>query len=220
MNITKTVKCALTEINDSAQVLKTAQIRQVSATLFKELNEYDIRFIFTQCETLLSQRDWPCRLIAFDWAFRVKKQYTRDTFEIFEYWLLEYVIDWYDCDDFCTHAFGELLAQYNDLIIKTHRWAKHPNFAVRRALAVVLIYPLNKKRCPLDVPIQAADLLLLDQHDLVQKGYGWLLKVLSKHAPKEVISYLKSRHHTLPRVAFRYAIEKLDEHTRKSLMSL
>ncbi|TQF70314.1 DNA alkylation repair protein [Pseudoalteromonas luteoviolacea] len=220
MNIIETVASALTDIGYPAEKLKTAQIRQISSEQYKQLNGYDIGFVFKQCEALLSQRDWPFSLIAFDWAFRVKKQYTRDTFDIFEHWLFEYVTDWYDCDDFCTHAFGELIAQYNDLIIKTHSWTNHPSFAVRRAIAVVLISPLNKNSCPIDAAIQASELLIFDRHDLVQKGYGWALKVLSKHAPEEVISYLKNRHQTMPRVAFRYALEKLDKHVRNELMLL
>ncbi|MCW1890150.1 DNA alkylation repair protein [Vibrio chagasii] len=36
-----------------------------------------------------------------------------------------------------------------------------------------------------------ADLLLEDKHDLVQKGYGWMLKVLSQKEPQQVEGYLE-----------------------------
>ncbi|OCQ23545.1 DNA alkylation repair protein [Pseudoalteromonas luteoviolacea] len=220
MNIIETAWHALAVISYPEQQVKTAQIRKISSNTYKLLTDHNIDNVLTYCEQLLSQRDWALSLIAYDWAFRVKRQYTPSTFDVFEHWLFEYVIDWYDCDDFCTHAFGELLAQHNDLIAKTHAWATHPHFTVRRAMAVILIYPIKKMRCPTGAPMQAANLLLNDQHDLVQKGYGWMLKVLSQESLNEVIEYLKSNHQHMPRVAFRYAIEKLDKQTRTALMSL
>ncbi|MCM1568670.1 MAG: hypothetical protein NC081_04400 [Roseburia sp.] len=41
----------------------------------------------------------------------MKKQYSESTYDIFYRWLKNYVKGWGDCDDFCTHAFGELLRQ-------------------------------------------------------------------------------------------------------------
>ncbi|ESP91545.1 DNA alkylation repair protein [Pseudoalteromonas luteoviolacea] len=211
---------ALAELGYPKQKIKTAQARQLSATLYRQLTDHQIESVLHLCEQLLEERDWMLSLIAYDWAFRVKKQYTLSTFDIFERWLLQYITDWYDCDDFCTHAFGELMVQYPELIDKTHPWAMHSNFAVRRAVAVILIYPLNKGKFPLNAPLNAANLLFNDQHDLVQKGYGWLLKVLSKSSPDVVINYLKTHHKHMPRVAFRYALEKLDKQTKTQLMSL
>lgn len=49
-----------------------------------------------------------------------------------------------DCDDFSTHAFGVLLAQYNELFKKALLWCKGPEFWMRRAAAVILIYPMKK----------------------------------------------------------------------------
>jgi len=102
----------------------------------------------------------------------------------------------------------------------TLKWISHPNFAVRRAAAVILIYPINKDKHLGLNPLKIADLLIKDEHDLVQKGYGWMLKVLSQKEPQLVINYMKSKYTIMPRVAFRYAIEKLDNQTKLDLMSL
>ncbi|KZN62446.1 hypothetical protein N473_19525 [Pseudoalteromonas luteoviolacea CPMOR-1] len=220
MHIKDAAHQALAKLGYPEQKIKTAQARQISVTLYRALPDHHIDTVFEHCEQLLESREWMISLIAFDWAFRVKKQYTPSTFEVFERWLFEYVADWYDCDDFCTHAFGELIVQYPQLIDKTHAWAKHDNFAVRRAVAVILIYPLNKGKYPQSAPLNAADLLFNDEHDLVQKGYGWLLKVFSKTSPNEVFDYLKTHHKEMPRVAFRYALEKLDKQAKAELMSL
>ncbi len=65
-----------------------------------------------------------------------------------------------------------------------------------------------------------SDALIHDEHELVQKGYGWMLKCCSQVEPEAVKRYLIDRHATMPRVAFRYAPEKYDKETRDKLMKL
>lgn len=220
MDIVETVNRHLSEVGYPKASIKTGKVRSISAHTFKTIEDKDISHVLSLCTQLLEQRDWALGVIAYDWAFGVRKQYSKDTFPIFERWLIEFVTDWNDCDDFCTHAFGELLSQYNDLFDLTTKWVEHSNFAVRRAAAVILIYPINKNRYAALDPFRVANLLLEDKHDLVQKGYGWTLKVLSQKEPQQVIGYLNARHAAIPRVAFRYAIEKLDDKTKRELMSL
>ncbi len=214
------IKHELGEIGYLAQNVRTSQIRRISAKVFRALESKNISHVFDLCEKLLRHRDWGLGVIAYDWAFRVRKQYTIETFTIFENWLFEYVTDWGDCDDFCTHAFGELLRQYNELFEKVLNWANHENFAVQRATAVILIYPINKGSYDGLNPMQVADLLFNNEHHLVQKGYGWLLKVYSKKEPQQVVNYLKINHAEMPRTAFRYALENFDKRTRQELMLL
>lgn len=107
-----------------------------------------------------------------------------------------------------THAFGELLCQYDDLYNHILDWCDHPDFWVRRASAVVLIYPIRKgKLCGFD-PFIISDKLMNDKHYLVLKGYGWMLKVLSVANSDHVFQYLIKNKALMPRVSFRYASEK------------
>ncbi|MGR3962537.1 DNA alkylation repair protein [Vibrio lentus] len=220
MNTVSSIKQELQEIGYPEQRVSTGQVRRISAKIFRNLENKDLPYVFMVCEELLSAREWAYSLVAYDWAFRVKEQYTLETYVVFEKWLFEYVTGWDDCDDFCTHAFGELLRQYNELSEKTLNWSKHGNFAVQRATAVVLIYPINKGSYAGLNPFLVADLLLKNEHHLVQKGYGWLLKVFSKKEPQLVIEYLRNNYAEMSRTAFRYALENLDWRTQKDLMSL
>jgi len=210
----------LHEIGYPQQRVRTSQIRSISAKFYRTLESKKISDVFDNCENLLKHRDWALGVIAYDWAFRVRSQYTVDTFRIFENWLFEYVSDWGDCDDFCTHAFGELLRQHNELFENVLSWGEHEKFAVQRAMAVVLIYPIEKGYYEGLSPFQVADLLSDNSNHLVQKGYGWLLKVFSKKEPQLVVDYLRNKHTQIPRTAFRYALEHLDKQTKKELMSL
>ena len=54
---------------------------------------------------------------------------------------------------------------------------------MRRAAAVALIPSIRRGNYDQTNPIKIADLLMLDKHDLVLKGYGWMLKELSIKEP-------------------------------------
>lgn len=198
--------------------LTTAQVRSISVKLYKTLENKNIDSVLKVCEVLLNERQWALGVIAYDWAYRVRKQYTLKTFNVFEKWLKEYVTGWGDCDDFCTHAFGELLSQYNELFENVMEWTKHPDFFVRRASAVILIYPIKHNKYKNINPFLISNELINDDHHLVLKGYGWMLKVLSEVEPKIVFEYLIKNKSSMPRVSYRYALEKFDEASKKYLM--
>lgn len=189
--------------------LKTGKVRSISSKLYKDLEDKHIDNVLAVCEHLLDEREWALGVIAYDWAYRVRKQYTQKTFFIFENWLKKYVTGWGDCDDFCTHAFGELLSQNNELFTYVLKWTEHPDFFVRRASAVILIYPIRHNKYKNINPFMISDKLMNDNHYLVLKGYGWMLKVLSEAEPDKVYEYLIKNKNTMPRLAYRYALEKL-----------
>ena len=195
----------------------TGEVRNVSAKVFRQMPK-ESTIIFSLCEELLELRIWEMTIVAFDWAYRMRNYYDESTFDIFDHWVKHYISDWWDCDDFCTHAFGELLIRYPHIMQKVFAWCDEENFAVRRCAAVVLILPI-KKRSPLTInPFDIADRLKNDSHYLVLKGYGWMLKVLSSTHYDQVLSYLKINQATMPRVAFRYALEKLNKEDKQLLM--
>lgn len=198
----------------------TKDIRDISRRAYQKIDNHDLSHMIDICNHLLETNIWHYKTIAFDMIFKVRNQYQKETFDIFEKWLYDYINDWGDCDDFCTHAFGHLLMMYPELFPKTLTWKNHEKFAVRRATAVILIYPIRKNRYQSFDPLLVSDMLMHDEHYLVLKGYGWLLKVLSQKDPLTVYKYLQENYHHMPRVAFRYAVEKLNKTQKDDLMSL
>lgn len=213
------IKLLADNVPDGKHIV-TSDIRKLSAKLYRRIQDNTIDNILSLCEELLEERSWELGVIAFDWAYRVKAQYSEDTYEIFYVWLKKYVRGWGDCDDFCTHAFGELLRRYKSLFSKVKEWPKDEDFWVRRASAVILIPAILHKDYEGINPLMISDLLMSDEHDLVQKGYGWMLKSLSQVDKEAVTNYLIDNHAQMPRTAYRYALEKYDKETRKKLMSL
>lgn len=216
------------EITDASQLesnlkdgknLITSVIRSISSKCFKQIKQTPKEEIFHLCEVLLDSGKWPARVIAFDWAFRCRKQYEAADFERFETWLRQYVHDWGACDDFCTHAFGALILRYPEYLPKVLTWTASENRWFRRAAAVIMIYSV-RKQAHVDFAFRIADELLTDSDDLVQKGYGWMLKEISKTEPLKVFEYVSRHKHVMPRTSLQYAIEKLKPALRQQAMIL
>jgi len=200
------------------QHLRTGDIRKLSAKLWQGVKGEPRDSLFAICDELLEQRDWLMGVIAYDFAYRARKQYDEGTFAVFERWLEAYVRGWGDCDDFCTHAFGALICQYVELAERVAAWTAREEFWMRRAAAVVLIPSIWNDLYSQTNPLHISDLLMMDEHDLVRKGYGWMLKILSVKVPDLVFDYLLQHKAVMPRVAYRYALEKMDADKRKILM--
>jgi len=88
---------------------------------------------------------------------------------------------------------------------------------MKRASAVSLIIPARNGRHLKDI-FEIADILLLDKDDMVQKGYGLMLKEASHNHQKEVFDYVVAHKDVMPRTALRYAIEKMPDVLRKEAM--
>ncbi len=66
---------------------------------------------------------------------------------------------------------------------------------------------------------EISDLLLADGDDLVQKGYGWLLKEESRKHPQAVFDYVVRNRAFMPRTALRYAIELMPKERKAQAMT-
>ena len=157
------------------------------------------------------------RFFAFDWALKVKKEYRPQDFKRFESWLKKYVDNWGTCDHLCTGAIGNLVHQFPEVAAKMRPWTKSRIRWQRRAAAVSLIVTVRNGEL-LNEVFRTADNLLKDADDMVQKGYGWMLKEATHKFPNEVFKYVIKNKREMPRTALRYAIEKLPPAKRKEAM--
>jgi 3-methyladenine DNA glycosylase AlkD len=197
--------------------LKTPILRKISNNAFREIKSDPKSDIFAYCEAFLQSGLGYGRFFAFDWALKIKKQYVKSDFPRFERWLRNHVDNWGACDHLCCGAIGHLVRAFPELSTKTRRWTRSKSRWLRRAAAVSLIVPV-KNRLLLDQVFEVADILLLDEDDMVQKGYGWMLKEASNVYPNEVFTYVMKHKDVMPRTALRYAIEKLLPTSRKQAM--
>jgi 3-methyladenine DNA glycosylase AlkD len=64
-----------------------------------------------------------------------------------------------------------------------------------------------------------AKLLLADDHDLIHKAVGWMLREAGKQSASALLPFLKENYSALPRTTLRYAIERFPALQRKRLLA-
>ncbi len=88
----------------------------------------------------------------------------------------------------------------------THLWTKR--------IAILSTFAFIKNRQYED-SIKISEILLNDNHDLIHKAVGWMLREIGKKDEKVLIEFLNKHHKKMPRTMLRYSIERLTEGQRK-----
>ncbi len=192
-------------------------VNKISKESFAIIQNKSKEFIFGLCSELWKSGYLEESFIACNWSYYIHSNYETKDFKIFEEWVNMYVNNWASCDTLCNHTIGTFVEMYPQYIQKLKGWAKSDNRWVKRAAAVTLIIPARKGLFLKDI-FEIADILLLDKDDLVQKGYGWMLKAASETNQKDVFDYVISKKAIMPRTALRYAIEKMPQDLRAEAM--
>jgi 3-methyladenine DNA glycosylase AlkD len=198
--------------------VKTAIVNKIAGKYYPGVKPLGKNKIFALCEELLKSDYTEEAFIACDWSYRLHKEYEPEDFALFEKWITQYINNWAKCDTLCNHSVGSLVEKYPQFILNLKQWAKSDNRWLRRAAAVTLIIPAKRGNFLEDI-LKISDILLRDRDDLVQKGYGWLLKDAAIQHQAEIFDYVMKNKSIMPRTALRYAIERLPDDLKLQAMA-
>ena len=188
--------------------IRSATVIRIGKDYFKSITDKNKSHIFSLREELWKSGIMEESFIACNWSHYVHKNYEPADFETFEKWVNNYLDNWASCDTLCNHTVGSFIEMYPEYLSGLKRWAKSQNRWVKRASSVSLIVPARKGKFLNDI-FEIADILHSDKDDMVQKGYGWMLKAASQAHQEEVFNYVLGKKATMPRTSLRYAIEKM-----------
>jgi len=197
--------------------MKTASVIAIAKKYWKEVKDRPKAEIFDLCEELYRSGYMEESFIVSEWAHALSGRYEREDLAVFRHWIDTYITNWASCDGFCNHTMGDFIEQYPETIEELKRWTKSENRWMRRAAAVSLIVPAKHGKF-LSEALEIAGLLLEDKDDMVQKGYGWLLKEVSRKHTDQVFSYVMKNKKNMPRTALRYAIELMPKDLKVEAM--
>jgi 3-methyladenine DNA glycosylase AlkD len=110
---------------------------------------------------------------------------------------------------------GDFLLDRNKKIL--FALAHSPNLWERRiAIISTFTFIRNENYKP---TVFIAKVLLNDDHDLIHKAVGWMLREIGNRDVQLLEKFLRSRYRNMPRTMLRYAIEKFPEAKRKKYLN-
>lgn len=197
--------------------VKTATAVSIAKRYWKEIRSREKEEIFALCEELYLSGMNEEAFVVSEWAKELADLYEPGDIAVFRHWIDTYITNWATCDGLCNHAVGDFIIRYPEHIEELRRWTRSENRWMRRAAAVSLVVPAKRGEFR-DEAIGIADLLLRDTDDMVRKGYGWLLKEVSRKHTGEVFAYVMKNKREMPRTALRYAIELMSKDLKVEAM--
>ncbi|MEE8571190.1 MAG: DNA alkylation repair protein [Candidatus Bathyarchaeia archaeon] len=133
--------------------------------------------------------------------------------EIFSFYLknTENIDNWDLVDLSAPKIVGDYLFNKDTSIL--FKLAKSDNLWERR-IAVLSTFTFIRNN-DFEDALSISELLLHDEHDLIHKAVGWMLREIGKRDQETEERFLNKHCMQMPRTMLRYAIEKFDKNKRK-----
>jgi 3-methyladenine DNA glycosylase AlkD len=165
-----------------------------------------------EIEKLLQSDYYEARMGAvsiMDFQARNKKTTATRKKELFDIYIKchDRINNWDLVDRSAPYVVGGYLVDKPRNIL--YKLAKSKNVWERRTAIVSTYYFIRQK--DLSETFKIAELLIQDQHDLVQKAVGSWIREAGKYDKLALIEFLDSFAPSMPPTILRYAIEKLDK---------
>ena len=190
--------------------VRTPQIRSIA--------KKNISISTTEMKTLIKSKYHEERLLGL---IILANKYSKDKDEkvrnqLYKIYVssFKYVNNWDLVDVTCPHVIGKHLMDKERSIL--YSWARSEDLWTKR-IAIVSTHWFIRKN-DLDDTFKIAEILLNDEHDLIHKAVGWMLREAGKRDLEKEEIFLKKHYKSMPRTMLRYSIEKFPEPKRQKYL--
>jgi len=187
---------------------RTRDVRRAIRRVRKEiLHEHDLAFLVRVADELFSGPVLEEKIAGIFLLEELDAQFGDAEFRLFEQWL-DRISTWADHDGLVHYLIAPMVAAKPVRAKAVFRWAKSKDHWHRRAACVALIRGARAKQFFPEI-VRLSNLLLTDEHAMVQKGLGWLLRETAKFDAQRNVPYLMKIRDRAPRLVLRTACETL-----------
>lgn len=180
-----------------AKQFKDLSLKEIQQLIFSPIHEERLVALLILVEQF-RKADETKRKIIYDFYLKNSKR----------------VNNWDLVDLSAEKIIGAYLLDKNKRIL--FKLAKSKNLWERR-IAIMSTFHFIKSGF-YDTTLEISDLLIKDEHDLIHKAVGWMLREIGKRDLKTEEDFLKKHYQKMPRTMLRYAIEKFPEEKRQAYL--
>ncbi len=218
-------KAAVNSLSNPARFFKTApgqyaahdQFNGVSVPVLRTIAKRFRDLTFEDVQALIESKVNEERLLAL---LIVVLQYQKGTpqhQEVCYQWYLrnrQHVNNWNLVDASAPYILGAYVRDKNREILTQ---LAHSETMWERRIAIVATWYLIRKN-DLTLTFTLSEVLLQDEHDLMHKAVGWMLREAGKKDQKALILFLEKFAPIMPRTMLRYALEKFTAEERQKYL--
>jgi 3-methyladenine DNA glycosylase AlkD len=156
-----------------------------------------------------------CSLIILCNQFKKSKELSQKK-SIFDFYIKQVLsgrVDNWDLVDVSAPTIGQYLTETKNPMPVLRSLSRSKDLWERRTGMILTFAFLRAGE--LNPTYEIAERLLRDDHDLIHKAVGWMLREMGKRDPALLRSFLAEHSKMMPRTMLRYSIEKFSERERK-----
>jgi len=144
----------------------------------------------------------------------VNKYKKENSVKIYQYYMdhLTAINNWDLVDSSAPYIVGDYLYKHPEKSKILIDFSHSENLWVRR-ISIVSTFTFIKNN-EFNTTLEIAKLLLNDNHDLIHKALGWMLREIYKRDERIIKRFLRQNYAQIPRTTLRYAIERMDKEER------
>lgn len=210
-----------------ARFFKTGKGEYGEGDVFLGITVPQIRLIAKKCadltlkeiQKLLQSKIHEERLLALIILVnQFKKADEGNQKQIFDLYLsnTKYINNWDLVDCSAEYIVGGYLMNRSKNILKL---LAQSNLLWERRIAIMATFHFIKQKQH-EHTFTIAKILVKDEHDLIHKAVGWMLREVGKRISEAIEeAFLQQHYQQMPRTMLRYAIERFDEKKRKKYLN-